>query len=240
VSQQQEIINDDSREISLHDLGKAVTSQEMRRAIEDIAAENYSNAPILLEQEYEKNDRVYFHYDAEGRIDGFFMVGWSHVSGVAGSTVFLGLSSVSGRSKGKGIGKSLYSAFFRSVAEYEQTVDLPVLWWFHTATPAVANAFWKLTRNLAPKPDGSYTLSDLHNVNLIKNHFGMASYSCSSHPFVLRGYAKARYALDEAQRIEAFLADGHSEHLLMRLGINERNGDRVLFLGRAPEPFKST
>jgi hypothetical protein len=221
---------------SLLDLSDALTTPSMRRAIEDITGENYANAPILLEQEYEKNNKIYLHQDEAGQLDAFFMVGWSKVDGIEGQTVFLGLSSVSNRAKARGIGKSLYRAFFDDAAEFVQSTGMNVTWWFHTATPVVANSIWNIAQETSPSPDGSFTESNRRVVEIIKAHYGMAPHTCTSHPFVLRGYAKARYALDEAQRIGAYFASGHEGHLLNRLAIDERNGDRVLFMGQILSP----
>jgi hypothetical protein len=218
--------------ISLLDLSDALATPTARRAIEDIAGENYANASILLEQEYSKNNKVYIHQNDAGQPDAFFMVGWSKVDGVEGQTVFLGLSSVSNRVKSRGIGKSLYRAFFDDAAESMRLTGIQVTWWFHTATPAVANAFWNIAQETVPRPDGSFNESNRRIVEIIKRHYGMDSYACSSHPFVLRGYAKARYALDEVQRIEAYFAGANQDHLLKRFAIDERNGDRVLFMGQ--------
>jgi hypothetical protein len=229
-------VNNLANPISLLDLSDALTMPTTRRAIEDIAGENYANAPILLDQEYLKNNKIYLHHDGEGQIDGFFMVGWSELIGIEGKTVFLGLSSVSNRAKSKGIGKSLYRAFFDGAAEWARSTHGQVAWWFHTATPVTANAIWNMVPYTIPRQDGSFTESDRHLVEIIKEHYGMLPYTCSSHPFVLRGYAKARYALDEVQRIGAYFAGGHEGHLLNRLAIDERNGDRVLFVGRINSP----
>jgi hypothetical protein len=229
-------VNNLSNAISLLDLSDALTTPATRRAIEDIAGENYANATILLEQEYEKNNKVYIHQNEAGQLDAFFMVGWSKVDGIEGQTVFLGLSSVSNRAKARGIGKSLYRAFLGDAAELVQSTDINVTWWFHTATPVVANAFWNIAQEMAPRPDGSFSESNRRIVEIIKEHYGMDAYTCCSHPFVLRGYAKARYALDEVQRIGAYFTGTNEDHLLKRLAIDERNGDRVLFTGQIVSP----
>src|SRR5208282_4453369 len=76
----------------------------------------------------------------------------------------LGLSSVSNRAKSKGIGKSLYRAFFDGAAEWARSTHGQVAWWFHTATPVTANAIWNMVPYTIPRQDGSFTESDRHLV----------------------------------------------------------------------------
>jgi len=220
--------------IELTRLASALESQDIRRSIEEITQQNYANAPVLLEQEYRKNNQIYFHRDDDCKIDGFFMVGWDTVVGIEGKTVFLGLSSVAQTAKSKGIGGNLYRSFFKDAAEHASNTGETVVWWFHTATPIVANAFCKIAPHIAPTANGEYAAQDARDIALIKSSHGMASFGAESHPFVLRGYAKARYADDEVNRLGSL--SGQEGHLLKRLSIDERNGDRMLFLGRV---FKS-
>ena len=215
-------------------LTSALDFHDIRQSVEEITQQNYANAPVLLEQECRKNNQIYLHRDDDCKIDGFFMVGWDTVAGIKGKTVFLGLSSVAQTAKSKGIGGNLYRSFFKDAAEHAGNNAETVVWWFHTATPIVANAFWKIAPHVAPTPNGEYTAQDALDIGLIKSRYGMASFGQDNHPFVLRRYAKARYADDEVKRLGSLVGQG--EHLLNRLSIDERNGDRMLFLGRV---FKS-
>ena len=220
--------------IELTGLASALESEDTRQSIREITQQNYANVPVLLEQEYRKNNQIYLHRDYDRRIDGFFMVGWDTVAGIEGKTVFLGLSSVAQTAKSKGIGGKLYRSFFHDAAEHATNTGETVVWWFHTATPIVANAIWKIAPHVVPTANGEYAGQDARDIALIKSSYGMASFGSENHPFVLRGYAKARYADDEVNRLGSLF--GQEDHLLRRLSIDERNGDRMLFLGRV---FKS-
>jgi hypothetical protein len=163
---------DEPNGISLLDLSYAL-SMPFRSTIEEIAGESYANASVLLEQEYEKNNKIYIHRDQSGQPNAFFMVGWRKVDGIDGHTVFLGLSSVSNRAKSMGLGKRLYQRFLNDATEVVRSTGVPVTWWFHTATPVVANAFWKISNDTTPRPDGGFTESDRHRIEVIKEAYGI-------------------------------------------------------------------
>jgi GNAT superfamily N-acetyltransferase len=220
--------------ISTHLLPDALAELEIRAAIETIAGENYQNAPVLLGQEYRKNNQI-FLYREDGAIRGFFMVGWSVVRCAADDQpcVFLGLSSVSPAHKGKGIGGRLYRAFIEDGRAWELAQGRQLVWWFHTASSVVARSWWNIASEIAPQPDGRCDDHLLAFLRCISRAHGMDTYASESQPFLLKGYAKARYASSEIERLNALRADA-GEDLLSRLGVNERNGDRMLFVGRIP------
>jgi hypothetical protein len=216
-------------------LSDALADIEVKAAIEAIAGENYQNAPVLLEQEYQKNNRI-FLYREQGVIRGFFMVGWSLVRCAAQDQpcVFLGLSSVSPAHKAKGIGGCLYRAFIEDGRAWELAQGGQLVWWFHTASSVVARSWWNIASEIAPQPDGQCDDHLLGLLRCISRAHGMDAYASESRPYLLRGYAKARYASSEVARLNALRANSE-EDLLSRLGIDERNGDRVLFIGRIPQ-----
>jgi hypothetical protein len=218
--------------ISICKLGltSALDDQATRQAIETIANANYANSPVLLAQEYEKNNEIYLYRECDVVL-GFFMVGWSRISCISGITVFLGLSCVDVSLKGRGTGKRLYHAFFTDAKKRRQTADEQIVWWAHTATPAAANGVWRVTGNVSPRPDGSYDEEHLRHLNCIEAHYGMARYRCQTHPFVLRGYAKARYDIAEIARIKEYQSRQDEQHLLVRLKVEESNGDRLMLIG---------
>jgi GNAT superfamily N-acetyltransferase len=226
--------NADTGTISTVLLADALATVEVKTAIETISGENYQNAPVLLEQEYQKNNQI-FLYREEEAIRGFFMVGWSVVRCAEDdqTCVFLGLSSVSPDYKGKGIGGRLYRAFMEDGRAWELAQGRQLVWWFHTASSVVARSFWKIASEIAPQPDGRCDDELLWILRCISQAYGMDAYASGSVPFLLRGYAKARYASSEVERLDALRA-GAGEDLLSRLGVNERNGDRLLFVGRIP------
>jgi hypothetical protein len=212
----------------------ALASPMTKSAIERIAGENYQNPRILLDQEYAKNNQIFLYQSDEG-IQGFFMVGWSVIQcgGQELDTVFLGLSSVSGVQKGKGIGGKLYRAFVRDAQHWEAKTQRPLIWWFHTASSVVAHSWWKIASDIAPDSNGECSEDLLGKLSCIKAAHGMNRFGSKELPYLLKGYAKARYALSEVDRLSTLRA-GLSEDLLVRLQVDERMGDRLLFVGRLP------
>ncbi len=211
-------------------LTTALADTETRQSIEEIARATYSNAAVLLEQEYKKNNEVYL-FREDGTVLGFFMVGWSRVPGMEGSTVFLGLSCVSAGLRGRGTGKVLYQAFLDDARLRHALTKEPIVWWAHTATPAAVNGFFRLAEGFSPRPDGSHQMSHLAHLDRIESHYGITPYRCETHPFVLRGYAKARYAEEEVGRIKTFKEGDGYDGLLARFHIDETAGDRLMLVG---------
>lgn len=216
-------------------LTEALDTQTIRQEIERIAGENYRNAPLLLEQEYYKNNQVYL-YSVDGKVQGFFMVGWSRIGleDDGFDSVFLGLSSVSPQFKGQKIGGSLYRAFVADAQQWQVAEQREAICWFHTASSVVAQAWWKITDQIVPQPDGQCSGDLLTKLERIKSEYGMKYFASLEYPFLLRGYAKARYSSDETDRLNQ-LREGREDDLLSTLNVNEANGDRLLFVSRIPQ-----
>jgi GNAT superfamily N-acetyltransferase len=219
-------------------LAEARSASSVLGEIESIAALNYSNAPVLMAQEYAKNNQIFLYRDPaveDHAIVGFFMVGWSVIQCGAQSldSVFLGLSSVDPDRKGQGIGGQLYRAFFADARHWELEHGRRIVWWFHTASSVVAQSIFHIAPECAPQPDGSCSPELLDLLLCIRRSYGMEPYAAPGVPYLLRGYAQTRYADSEVARLRALRA-AVPDDLLARLSVDEASGDRLLFVGRVP------
>jgi GNAT superfamily N-acetyltransferase len=220
----------DNTSITCLPLNDALADGAIRNAIEKIANASYSNASVLLNQEYKKNNEIYVLRDS-GQVYGFFMVGWSQIHCIDGFTVFLGLSCVDAALKGRGVGKRLYEAFFKDALSRQSSTGRGIIWWAHTATPAAVNGVARIATDFSPRPDGTYKEEHFLHLNCIKAQYGMTEYRCETHPFVLRAYAKARYGGNETARIKEFKVTQGYGDLLANLRIDETAGDRLMLVG---------
>jgi hypothetical protein len=214
-------------------LSEVLANPQLKAQIECIAAENYSNPDVLLEQEFTRNSHIYLYREDE-IILGFSMVGWATASAAClpdSLTVYHGLTTISLRRHGLGIGKALWSAFLKDLETWKQQNSRSVNFWFFTASAVVMNSYRRLIPSLSPSPDGSYGNQDRHIIGRIVETSGLANYRCPTHPFVFRGVARARYSDSESKKLKTYQST-HTKNLLDDLGVDESRGDRVIFVGR--------
>lgn len=212
-------------------LNEVLKSDDFKTAIEEIAAQSYSNPDVLLEQEFKKNNTAYLSIDANGKVQAFFLVGWStlEVGDRERDCVFLGLSAVRKELKGGALAVSLYRAFFQDAKQYASKTGTSVAWWFHTASPIVAGVMWRVAPNIGPSKDGMMSSRHLELLNAIVKHFGFVPFQHPELPFILQAIAKARYSVTETARLGSRLSRQASP--LTGWNIQERAGDRLLFVG---------
>lgn len=121
-------------------LAAALENPVFRKGISKITSHSYTNADVLLDQEFRKNNHVYLSLSSDQQLEAFFMVGWSHLllHGHLIDCVFLGLSAATPTLKGTSLVPNLYRQFFQHATEAAKVSNRPVAWWFHTASPIVA------------------------------------------------------------------------------------------------------
>lgn len=114
----------------------------------------------------------------------------------------------------------------------EKASDHQLLAWYRTASPFGLYPCHNLLREGEPRLDGGYSDEGAMLVRKLRNHYGLPSDRLDDHPFVVRGYAAARYSELEQTRIAKFC--GQEAGLLSRLAISEAKGDRLLMVGHIP------
>ena len=111
--------------------------------------------------------------------------------------------------------------------------DTDVLAWYRTATPFGLYPAHALLRDGFPTADGGSSPRALADLRELRIAHGIPESMPSDHPFVVRGYAGARYNEAESQFIAAY-RQAHGDDLLERLSVSEPRGDRLLMLGYVP------
>ncbi len=144
----------------------------------------------------------------------------------------MGLVAVRRSLAEKGTARRLVTTFLR---EARETVgpDTDVLAWYRTATPFGLFPVQALLRDGFPNAEGAASERALAALRELRIAHGIPESKPSDHPFVVRGYAAARYNEAESQIIADY-RQAHGDDLLERLSVSEPRGDRLLMLGYVP------
>jgi hypothetical protein len=106
--------------------------------------------------------------------------------------------------------------------------------WYRTASPFGLYPCHSLLRDGEPRLDGSFSSEGAALIGDIRLHYGLPADRAETKPFVVRGFASARYTEHEKDRIERF-SRPEAARLFHDFGIDEANGDRLLMIGRIPQ-----
>ena len=133
--------------------------------------------------------------------------------------------------KDRGLASQLYAHGVIDAMRWQHHEGEPLNLW----TPATTAP--TMMRNhlidVAPRPDGAYPTASARIAMAIRRELGPA-YSCSSHPFVVKGLAKStRYSQREIARLRQ-AKDRIDFRLFDQLGIDENYGDRLLITAALP------
>jgi hypothetical protein len=217
------------QEIRTFRLRDGALAPEWLSEFEALARPSFIDASELVAEEVRRCNVAYLLIDDTGELGAFFLVGWREGDLPAPGVhdVYLGLSAARQGAKGRGLAGSLYRAFQRDAAAWEAAHGQRLLVWFTTASPVVVAAGWHLFADPEPRPDGSFSATRAQMLSAIMETEGLTARACSLHPFVLRGVARARYSIEETERLSALGATAASD-MLAQLRINEKAGDRLV------------
>jgi hypothetical protein len=197
---------------------------------------SYEDPTALLDREVAHCDTLYLARDEAGRLLSFFMVAWETLplDDRPVPAVYLGLSATSEETKNSGIVYRLYRKFCVDAAAREGETGRRLLLWGTTATPSAFLAVHFLFADVEPRGDGTYSEPGKTTAGQLRRHLKALDPAEGYHPFLLRRVAgNTRYSAREVERIRGVCRKkGFS--LFRQMNLDERNGDRVLFLGRTP------
>ena len=108
-----------------------------------------------------------------------------------------------------------------------------VLAWYRTATPFGLYPARFLLRNAVPRSCGAVDSNEVGVVRELRQAFDVPDSAPTEHPFVVRGYAQARYNESETSFIAA-RRRGRRKDLLNKLDVQEERGDRLIMFGYVP------
>ena len=208
----------------------------INREIADLVAPSYVDATALLERELAHNDLLYYIRDEDRRLVTFFMIARESVA-VEGDlipAIFLGLSATSQQTKGSGLYRTLFQAFIEDARTWQQALARPLLLWATTATPSSYHGARMMFDSLEPRPDGSCEAESATVANALRARYGLGPVDPPGNPFVMKGVASGtRYSPEEEARLAAICRKTGFD-LFDRIGVDQRNGDRLLVTCRLP------
>jgi len=214
----------------------------LRLAIMQLVQPSYEDPTALLAREFEHCDTIYLARDDDDNLVAFFMVAWETLlfKGEALPTVYLGWTSASETARASRVVwrdffEQLYGSFFSDALNWEKESGRRLLFWGTTATPSGYFALQRGFVELEPRIDGEYSAEGAEIAGLLRRRMGITDQVSECHPFVLHGVAAdTRYSAKEAERIE-LICRKKSFTLFKELGVEERDGDRLLFICRLPQ-----
>jgi hypothetical protein len=146
-------------------------------------------------------------------------------------SVYLGLSGVATSRRGCGLGSALYRRFLQDAEDWSKhRSGMPLRWWFYTASPLAAAAWWRLAPSMEPLKDGTVSDPACCRLDELEGEFGWGGHRDQHWPFVLRNIAQARYSLTEAATVGENINKAPGS-LFDLTHLDETAGDRLVFLG---------
>jgi GNAT superfamily N-acetyltransferase len=212
--------------------GDPLTDRE-RGEILAMVRPSYENAELLLGQEYAKNGAAYFIRAGDGSLAAMFMVGCEHITGTGAdlTAVYLGLSAVRDDQRGKGFAALLYRSFLNDAIAFERNTGAPLWLWGTTASPIVCVALWDVWGEAEPLPTGYMSHERIGVLENVYRVHEMDRHRDAKYAFVVRRYSEARYSDTERSRHAAF-SDARGHAIISKFDIDEREGDRLVFVLR--------
>jgi hypothetical protein len=215
--------------------------ENLRRAILQLVQPSYEDPAGVLAREFEHCDTIYLARDDDDNLVAFFMVAWETLTfkGESLPTVYLGWTGASESARAakvvwQGFYEQLYGSFMSDALDWEKKSGRRLLFWGTTATPSGYFALQRGFVELEPRIDGTYSAEGAEIARHLQHRMGTTNQEGESHPFVLHGVAKdTRYSQKETERIEQ-ICRKKGLTLFKELGVEERNGDRLLFICRLP------
>ncbi len=213
------------------------TDAALLRELHELATPSYEDPSALLARDAAHCDKLYLARDADGKLTCFFFAGWETVAVPAQEelpALYLGFSAARQDVKAGGHAGLLYHRCITAAYEWEREQRRKLILWGTTATPTVYRYVHAFLAEVEPRLDGSYSPSGAEFAQALRRKLAPQS-GASAHPFVLKNVAHAtRYARAEVERLDR-ITQTTAFSLFHELGVDEANGDRLLFLARTPD-----
>lgn len=215
--------------------GRHRSNVSLLKEFYDIIEPSYQVCRELLEKEVNFCDKCYLLHQEE-QLVGFFMTGTYIVTSEEKSylSVYLGLSAIAKQLKGSVAIRKLYESCLEDLKQPVVGRFDDGFLWGTTANPLIFLAVSRFLSEVQPSLDGTFTERSESILKVIKNAFFSLTWSEKTspmHPFVLYGVTSARYSEEEKKRQKGV---ARRFSLFEELGINEVNGDRMVFIVQHP------
>ncbi len=207
----------------------------LKAAIAEIVAASFVDEASRLEREFERRDTLYVLADERGEVLSFFMVSWDtlEIDGQQVPTLNVGLTAARHDQKGNGKSNWLYRHVVAEAQRRERQLGRKMIVWGTLASPVAFLIARKIFANLQPSLDGTYAENPGQVARAVRRKLGIPQ-ADGKHPFVFpRLIAGVRFTESERFRLEA-VCRVRDFTLFERLGIDETQGDRLLFVAEVP------
>ena len=211
--------------------GRFRSEVALKQACRVLTAPHYARFESLFERDWAFCTNGYF-IASEGRLTGYILTSEHQIADV-GPTVFLGLSA--GESERVGRAQTV-KAYALALLDTTRTKP-PTAWvWGTTVSPVVYLATSSYLADFAPL-DQAQSISAQASIaaRIVEDRSDWGWPPPQQHePFVMRGVSRSvQYSASESERLHAMR---NKAPLFDALDVSEQRGDRLLFVGRPPEP----
>ena len=209
--------------------------QELRAAITAIAAASFIDDVNRLDREIDRCDTLYLLRDEGGDVLCFLMVAWEtlDIDGRQEPALYTGLTAARPDQKSTGSAMKLYLFFVSDAQRWEDLHRRKLIVWGTMASPIVFFAARRLFANTQPSVDGSYTEEAGDVARAIRRRLGVGLCP-GANPFVFPRLAGGVRFLEEERRRIARVCEAMQFFLFDRLGIDEAEGNRLLYIAEIP------
>lgn len=203
-------------------------------ALSEVARPSYDELGTLVSGLFARQTDVYVAR-AGAEVAGFLGVRREdlEIGGRVSPSWYLAPGITADAWRGRGILRHLFGALIADVHAWEREHRERLLLWGRTTHPAMYLALEAQFAELEPRRDGSYSDFGRAFAAAVRRVYGLPDPPPGRHPFFLPAVARWRYTRFEHERAQS-AGRRRGLDLLERLGVDERRGDRMALLFRAP------
>ena len=210
------------------------SNNDLHEEILRLASPTYMDPAAVLMPAIIQFDTAYLARDDDGRLLSFFMHGYDEIilADDVLPAIHLGWTCATEETKGSHLVRALYEQFLIDARAVQQEKGIEFTLWGTTATPVGFHLYHKYFADVVPDVQGQYSPGALEIANALRTRL-TGNEATTSRPFLLSGVSKARFSQEELDRI-ALITRNKNFSLFEQLGIDERNGDRLLVICHLP------
>lgn len=208
----------------------------------DVVNSSYTQGKNTLDNSLREAQWLYLleNNSQPPQIDGFFFVhGIMELS--AGNktwlSMYLGLSVLRKDLQGAKAMDPLYDKFIEDASSLENEQNERLLLWLTTANPAVYRIVEKKLSDVRPRREWCLSSDDRDIFKALRQRLGIANSDDAEHtPFLLKGFYSGSEYTEEMYKAIEDMSCNENLRYLSKLGIQARDGDRLLVICHLPPP----
>ena len=210
---------------------------ELLAQLVELATPSYQDAHFVVAAALQRATTLYLGYGVDGQLISFNMAAIEWITFYGGQkepTLYLGLCGTQHDVKSSGIVRLMLGRVLLDGAQWEWVTGHSLILWGMTASPIIYALAHMCDPKMEPSPDGSYSVEQARYAQGLRQRLGYAPTTQDENPFILKRFmAGSSYSSQEVARIKQ--AREHKRFVpLEDWGIDETQGDRLLFIGAIP------